>query len=38
MGSKVMWDNKRDLLQGTYRIIVLLLGILCLVVLNRMVW
>ena len=38
MGSMVMLDNKRDLLQGTYRIMVLLLNILCLVVLNRMVW
>ena len=38
MRSMVMLDNKRDLFQGTYRIMVLLLSILCLVVLNRMVW
>ena len=37
MGSMVMLDHKRDLLQGTYRIMVLLLSILGLVVLNRMV-
>ena len=38
MGSMVMLDNKRDFLQGTYKIMVLLLSILCLVVLNRMAW
>ena len=38
MGSMVTLDNKRDLLQGTYRKMVLLLSILILVVLNRMVW
>ena len=37
MGSMVMLDNKRDLFQGTYRIMILLLSILCLVVLNKMV-
>ena len=37
MGSMAMLDNKRDLLQGTYRIMVFLLSILCLVVLNRKV-
>ncbi|RVW58556.1 Retrovirus-related Pol polyprotein from transposon TNT 1-94 [Vitis vinifera] len=30
--------QQKDLLQGTYKIMVLLLSILCLVVLNRMVW